>query len=124
MHLSGDAKFCFDLLIVHALDSKVALIFDLRINQQFPITAPLPLATFCTEAFSPLYSQHWTFAPPDIVLDPQAGRIGQVQIDLQTIVQSSIDKPCLLQFLLSRTYCMEVVLEVFNKSIIENVSSM
>lgn len=97
-----------NLLVVHALDSKVALIFDLRINQQFPITAPLPLATVSTDNFSSLYSPHWSFAPPDLVVDPQAGRVGQLHIDLYTIVSSSIDKACLLQFLLARTHCAEV----------------
>ena len=60
-----------NLLIVHALDSKVALIFDLRINHQFPITAPLPLACIPSEGFSPSYSPHWSIEPPDLVVDPQ-----------------------------------------------------
>ena len=49
----------------------MALIFDLRINAQFPITAPLPLATVAAESFCPIYSPHWTFAPPDVLIDPQ-----------------------------------------------------
>ncbi|KOO52996.1 hypothetical protein Ctob_010768 [Chrysochromulina tobinii] len=108
-----------NLLVVHALDSKVCLIFDLRINQQYPITAPLPLGTVASDQFSPLYSPHWTFVAPDLVVDPQAGRVGQLRIDLHTIVRSSIDKACLLQFLLARTHCADVILDVFSKSIAE-----
>ena len=99
--------------------SQVCLIFDLRINQQYPITAPLPLGTVASDQFSPLYSPHWTFAAPDLVVDPQAGRVGQLRIDLHTIVRSSIDKACLLQFLLARTHCADVILDVFGKSINE-----
>ena len=135
-----------NLLIVHALDAKVALIFDLKINVQFPITAPLPIATMPGAGFSPLYSPHWSLAPPDYVIDPQAGRVGQMLLDLHTIARSSIDKACLLQFLLARersilrrkphrplvlpmtaslppqpagTYCSEVIIEVFAKSLLE-----
>ena len=32
-----------NLLLVHSLEAKVVLIFDLKINTQFPISAPLPL---------------------------------------------------------------------------------
>ena len=56
---------------------------------------------------------------PDLVVDPQAGRVGQLRIDLHTIVRSSIDKACLLQFLLARTHCADVILDVFSKSIAE-----
>ena len=116
---SASVSVSDNLLIVHALDSKVALIFDLKINTQFPITAPLPIATIAADGFSPLYSPHWSLAPPDYIIDPQAGRVGQLQLDLHTIARSSIDKACLLQFLLSRTHCASVILEVFAKSIDE-----
>ena len=79
---------------------------------QFPITAPLPVATISAEQFSPLYSPHWSLAPPDFIIDPQAGRVGQMQLDLAMIARSSIDKACLLQFLLARTYAASVILEV------------
>ena len=108
-----------NLLIVHAIDSRVCLIFDLRINAQFPITAPLPIATVATEAFSPLYSPHWSLASPDYVIDPQAGRVGQLRLDLGMIARSSIDKACLLQFLLSRSLSSGVILEVFAKALRE-----
>jgi hypothetical protein len=108
-----------NLLIVHALDSKVALIFDLRINTQYPITAPLPIATVAADGFSPLYSPHWSLAPPSYVIDPQAGRVGLLELDLHTIARSSIDKACLLQFLLTRTYSGQVIMDTFAKSIEE-----
>ena len=89
----------------------------MRINTQFPITAPLPIATVSSDSFSPLYSPHWALAPPDTVIDPQAGRVGQLALDLPTIARSSIDKACLLQFLLARANCASVLLEVFSKSL-------
>ena len=48
--------------------------------------------------------------------------VGQLHLDLDTIAKSSIDKACLLQFLLARTYSADVILETFLKSIAEQES--
>ena len=108
-----------NLLIVHAIDAKVALIFDLLINTQYPITAPLPMAMIAEDGFSPLFSPHWSLAPPNYIIDPQAGRVGQLQLDLSTIMRSSIDKVCLLQFLLARSCSVQEIIDTFATSVAE-----
>ena len=110
-----------NLLIVHALDSKVALIFDVKINSQFPVTAPLPIATVAADGFSSLYSPHWQMHAPDVLVDPQAGRVGKLSVDLRAVARSSIDMACLLQFLLARSDAHEVVLETLAKALREKV---
>jgi len=108
-----------NLLIVHAVDSRVVLLFDIKINSRFPVTAPLPLATLPGDEFGALYSPHWTFGCPDYVIDPQAGRVGQLVVDLNAVARSSIDRCCLLQFLLARSNAQEVILEVLRRAIEE-----
>ena len=82
---------------------QVATLFDLRINRSCPISAPLPLTTLPADGFSPVYSPHWLIAPPDKVVDPLAGRAGRLRLNLRAIAASSIDKVCLLEFLLLRS---------------------
>ena len=91
-----------NLLLVHSLEAKVVLIFDLKINTQFPISAPLPLATLPLSRWPSVYTPHWVLAAPDVVIDPQMGVVGIPKPDLAAVAHSSIDKECLLQFLLAR----------------------
>ncbi|EOD15985.1 hypothetical protein EMIHUDRAFT_451592 [Emiliania huxleyi CCMP1516] len=117
---------CDNLLVVHALDQQarllapsaaVATLFDLRINRSCPISAPLPLTTLPADGFSPVYSPHWLIAPPDKVVDPLAGRAGRLRLNLRAIAASSIDKVCLLEFLLLRSNL--VLLEVLADALSE-----
>ncbi|KAL3913492.1 MAG: hypothetical protein SGPRY_007960, partial [Prymnesium sp.] len=110
-----------NLLVVHALDSKVALIFDVKINSQFPVTAPLPLAVLPADGWGPLYSNHWQLFSPDLIVDPQAGRVGRISIDLRAVAASSVDVGCLLHFLISRSAAQPVILEVFTRAIAEKM---
>jgi len=110
---------CDNLLVVHALDQQVATLFDLRINRFCPISAPLPLATLPADGFSPAYSPHWLIAPPDKVVDPLAGRAGRLRLNLRAIAASSIDKVCLLEFLLLRSRSHLVLLEVLADALSE-----
>ena len=86
-----------NLLLVHSLEAKVVLIFDLKINTQFPISAPLPLATLPLSRWPSVYTPHWVLAAPDVVIDPQMGVVGILKPDLAAVAHSSIDKECLLQ---------------------------
>ena len=86
-----------NLLLVHSLEAKVVLIFDLKINTQFPISAPLPLATLPLSRWPAVYTPHWVLAAPDVVIDPQMGVVGILKPDLAAVAHSSIDKECLLQ---------------------------
>lgn len=101
-----------NLLLAHALDSQVILLFDLRLNEKAAIAAPLPLRALASDGFGALYSPHWIFAAPRYVIDPQAGRAGTLELDLRAISASSIDTCCLLQFLLHRADGAEVILQV------------
>lgn len=63
---------CDNLLLIHNLDAKVVLLFDLRINVNSAIAAPLPLRLVSADGFGPLYSVHWSYAAPNYIIDPQA----------------------------------------------------
>ncbi|KAL1527343.1 hypothetical protein AB1Y20_016013 [Prymnesium parvum] len=110
-----------NLLVVHALDAKVALIFDLKINCQYPVTAPLPVSLVDADGFGPLYSSHWQLFPPDLLVDPQAGRVGRVAVDLRAVAASSVDVACLLQFLLARANAADVIVELFHQAVAERM---
>ena len=110
-----------NLLIVHALDAKVALIFDVKINSQYPVTAPLPVSMVSADGGGPQYSPHWEFFPPDFVIDPQAGTVGRVSVDVRAVAASSVDTTCLLQFLLARAASQEVVIEVLASAVSEQM---
>ncbi len=106
-----------NLLLVHLRDARVVLIYDLRLNAHAPISAPLPLATLPTDGFGPSYSPHWALAPPHYLVDPPAGRVGQFVVNLDAIARSSIDKVCLLQFLLAREGAAHVILDVLRRAV-------
>ena len=106
-----------NLLLVHSLEAKVVLIFDLKINTQFPISAPLPLATLPLSRWPSVYTPHWVLAAPDVVIDPQMGVVGILKPDLAAVAHSSIDKECLLQFLLARSNAHDVVLDVLARAV-------
>ena len=131
-----------NLLLVHSLEAKVVLIFDLKINTQFPISAPLPLATLPLSRWPAVYTPHWVLAAPDVVIDPQMGVVGILKPDLAAVAHSSIDKECLLQaraqrgatrrnsaqfsdalpstllqFLLARSNAHDVVLDVLARAV-------
>ena len=106
-----------NLLLVHSLEAKVVLIFDLKINTQFPISAPLPLATLPLSRWPSVYTPHWVLAAPDVVIDPQMGVVGILKLGLAAVAHSSIDKECLLQFLLARSNAHDVVLDVLARAV-------
>ena len=113
-----------NLLLVHSLESHVVLLFDIKINAQYPITAPLPLGTVPAATWGALYTPHWSLAPPDYVVDPQMGVVGELALDLHAISRSSIDKSCLMHFLLARTSsdAQEAILDVLRRAIDEQES--
>ena len=53
-----------NLLLVHSLDSHVVLLFDIKINAQYPVTAPLPLAVTPAEGWGELYSARGRLCGP------------------------------------------------------------
>jgi len=89
------------------------------INSQSPVTAPLPLCVLAEEGFGAPYSPSWSFSSPNVVVDPQAGRVGRLGLDLHAIAASSIDKYCLLHFLLARSNSHRVIFEVLRKALEE-----
>ena len=106
-----------NLLLVHSLEAKVVLIFDLKINTQFPISAPLPLATLPLSRWPAVYTPHWVLAALVVVIDPQMGVVGILKPDLAAVAHSSIDKECLLQLLLARSNAHDVVLDVLARAV-------
>jgi hypothetical protein len=101
------------LLLVHCRDADVSMIFDLRINAQQPIVAPLPIGPRPREGASPrarlrrLGAQssrwaHWTLVPPNYVVDHAVGRVYEFTLDLDVIVASPLDWVRRTQCLLGR----------------------
>ncbi|XP_013621720.1 PREDICTED: uncharacterized protein C18orf8-like isoform X1 [Brassica oleracea var. oleracea] len=113
-----------NLLLVHQIDAKVVIIYDLFVDSRAPVSAPLPLlwrgyqgsdsSSQATnkENESPgsstinenvvMYEDSWTFLVPDLILDQTNKVLWRVHLDLEAISASSSDRTSLLEFLQRR----------------------
>ena len=94
-----------NLLLVHQIDAKVVIIYDLFVDSRAPVSAPLPLlwrgyqgsdsSSQATnkENESPgsstinenvvMYEDSWTFLVPDLILDQTNKVLWRVHLDLE-----------------------------------------
>ncbi|KAF8075677.1 hypothetical protein N665_1072s0007 [Sinapis alba] len=113
-----------NLLLVHQIDAKVVIIYDLFVDSRAPVSAPLPLLwrgyqgsdassqAGSKENESPesstsnenivMYEDAWTFLVPDLILDQSSKVLWRVHLDLEAISASSSDRTSLLEFLQRR----------------------
>lgn len=115
-----------NVLLVHQVDAKVVILYDLFTNSQAPISAPLPLLLRGLSRTSPssthvsgtqavnvettevttqegiIYGDSWTFLVPDLICDVADGTLWRIHIDLEAIAASSSDVPFILDFLQRR----------------------
>lgn len=112
-----------NVLLVHQLDAKVVILYDIFSDSRAPISAPLPLLlrgmpkanarSIKREAVhmesdemkdheAVIYGDGWTFLVPDMICDIAHGFIWRIQLDLEAISASSSEAASVLEFLQRR----------------------
>ncbi|URD72550.1 Colon cancer-associated protein Mic1-like [Musa troglodytarum] len=107
-----------NVLLVHQVDAKVVIIYDVFLDCLSPISAPLPLLLRgssvsgrqalqvednLTSAYGAMiYGDSWTFLVPDLICDIDNGLLWRICLDLEAIASSSSDVPSVLEFLQRR----------------------
>ncbi|GKD08731.1 regulator of MON1-CCZ1 complex, partial [Tanacetum coccineum] len=95
-----------NVLLIHQVDAKVIILYDIFADSRTPVSAPLPLlirglpraisssqssnkdaesseATLLTDTASNLYNDDWRFLVPDLVCDVATGYLWKVYLDLE-----------------------------------------
>jgi hypothetical protein len=104
--------------MVHQIDAKVVILYDVFMDSYAPISAPLPLlvrglpSNNKQSAQPPdsqssayggtLYGEGWSFLIPDLVCDVENGLLWKLHLDLEAIAASTSDAPLILEFLQRR----------------------
>ncbi|PIN07171.1 hypothetical protein CDL12_20262 [Handroanthus impetiginosus] len=115
-----------NVLLVHQVEAKVVIIYDIFADSQTPISAPLPLllrgfsranaastqptckASGASESRDlcdtevTIYGDQWNFLVPDLVCDVSNGFLWKINVDLEAISASSSEVPLILDFLQRR----------------------
>lgn len=115
-----------NVLLVHQVDAKVVILYDIFGDSRAPISAPLPLllrgfprvnisssqsnskvaesseANDLSDTESVIYGDNWTFLVPDLICDVAKGALWKIHLDLEAISASSSEVPSVLEFLQRR----------------------
>ncbi|KAL5229771.1 hypothetical protein ABZP36_028547 [Zizania latifolia] len=107
-----------NIIMVHQIDAKVVILYDIFMDSYAPISAPLPLlvrrlpsnnrqAAQSSDSQSSayggtLYGEGWNFLNPDLVCDVENGLLWKLHLDLEAIAASTSDAPSVLEFLQRR----------------------
>ncbi|XP_038903889.1 regulator of MON1-CCZ1 complex isoform X2 [Benincasa hispida] len=113
-----------NVLLVHQVDAKVVILYDIFTDSRAPISAPLPLllrgfpgpnidvrsskqgsASLEADAVPDeaiVYGDGWKFLVPDLICDHVNKLVWKIHIDLEAIASSSSEVPSLLEFLQRR----------------------
>ncbi|KAL3533970.1 hypothetical protein ACH5RR_007491 [Cinchona calisaya] len=115
-----------NVLLVHQVDAKVVIMYDIFADSRAPISAPLPLllrgypraASMSSQSISGdyeaveakvltgteaiTYGDGWKFLVPDLICDVTNGLLWKIQLDLEAISASSSEVPFVLDFLQRR----------------------
>ncbi|KAG9459855.1 hypothetical protein H6P81_004363 [Aristolochia fimbriata] len=110
-----------NVLLVHQVDAKVVILYDIFACSQAPISAPLPLLlrgdlkrkdtsshlvnvkkaeASCQEEI--MYGDGWIFLVPDLIFDTLHGTLWRIHLDLEAIAASNSEAPFILEFLQHR----------------------
>ncbi|XP_060208808.1 uncharacterized protein LOC132636117 isoform X1 [Lycium barbarum] len=110
-----------NVLLVHQVDAKVVIIYDIFADSQAPVSAPLPLLvrgfSRANAAASQLmgrnehlegkdsnrgetviYADEWVFLVPDLICDIANGVLWKIHLDLEAISASSSEVQTILEF--------------------------
>ncbi|XP_042481017.1 uncharacterized protein LOC122061668 isoform X2 [Macadamia integrifolia] len=115
-----------NVLLVHQVDSKVVIIYDISADSRGPISAPLPLLlrslhrantsssessindtvhveiSEASDQGGIIYGDGWTFLVPDLICDSALGALWRIHLDLEAIAASNSEVPSVLEFLQRR----------------------
>lgn len=115
-----------NVLLVHQVDAKVVILYDIFADSRAPISAPLPLlmrgspranssssrsnsrdtenseANDISDHEANIYGDDWTFLVPDLICDVANGLLWKLHLDLEAISASSSEVPSVLEFLQRR----------------------
>ncbi|KAF2307742.1 hypothetical protein GH714_031376 [Hevea brasiliensis] len=114
-----------NVLLVHQVDAKVVILYDIFADSRAPISAPLPLlfrgfprSNTSSSRFSGkdgesaeanisdheaiIYGDDWTFLVPDLICDVANNFLWKIHLDLEAISASSSEVPSVLEFLQRR----------------------
>ncbi|KAK4343730.1 hypothetical protein RND71_036824 [Anisodus tanguticus] len=115
-----------NVLLVHQVDAKVVILYDIFADSQAPVSAPLPLLvrgfSRANVAASQLmgqnveglegkdsnygeiviYADEWVFLVPDLICDIANGVLWKIHLDLEAISASSSEVQTILEFLQRR----------------------
>ncbi|KAI4300661.1 hypothetical protein L6164_034012 [Bauhinia variegata] len=114
-----------NVLLIHQIEAKVVILYDISADSRAPISAPLPLlirglswsssstrssgretensdANFLSHRESVTYADTWTFLVPDLICDIDNKLLWKIHLDLEAISASSSEAPSVLEFLQRR----------------------
>ncbi|XP_031261911.1 regulator of MON1-CCZ1 complex isoform X2 [Pistacia vera] len=114
-----------NVLLVHQVDAKVVILYDIFADSRAPISAPLPLLlrglprSYSSSSRSArrdgesseannidneatIYGDNWTFFVPDLICDVSNKLLWKIHLDLEAISASSSEVPSVLEFLQRR----------------------
>lgn len=115
-----------NVLLVHQVDAKVVILYDIFADSRAPISAPLPLllrgfprasssssrtgnkdtdgseANDISDHETIIYGDNWIFLVPDLICDVAKRLLWKIHLDLEAISASSSEVPSVLEFLQRR----------------------
>ncbi|GLT38636.1 hypothetical protein SLA2020_128690 [Shorea laevis] len=115
-----------NVLLVHQVDAKVVILYDIFSDSQTPISAPLPVllrglprsnsltsrsnggesesseTSNTNDHETIIYGDDWKFLVPDLICDVANKLLWKIHIDLEAISASSSEVPSILEFLQRR----------------------
>ncbi|WJZ93960.1 hypothetical protein VitviT2T_012858 [Vitis vinifera] len=115
-----------NVLLVHQVDAKVVILYDIFADSRAPISAPLPLllrgfprasssssrtgnkdtdgseANDRSDHETIIYGDNWIFLVPDLICDVAKRLLWKIHLDLEAISASSSEVPSVLEFLQRR----------------------
>ncbi|XP_038694975.1 uncharacterized protein LOC119992325 [Tripterygium wilfordii] len=113
-----------NVLLIHQVDAKVVILYDVFSDSRAPISAPLPLllrglpwsntspstsregessvANNVSDRDSIIYGEEWTFLVPDLICDVTNKLLWKIHLDLEAISASSSEVPSVIEFLQRR----------------------
>ncbi|GAB2266866.1 hypothetical protein Dimus_001854 [Dionaea muscipula] len=137
-----------NVLLVHQVDAKVVILYDIFSDSRAPISAPLPLLLRGYPRFKALppnladkdnanveakgancqepalYGDDWTFLVPDLICDTANGLLWKFHLDLEAISASSSEVASVLEFLqrrkLETTKAKQLCLTITRTMILEH----
>jgi len=87
-----------NVLLIHQVDAKVIILYDIFADSRTPVSAPLPLlirgspsrtnaqsseTALTNNATANLYGDDWKFLVPDLVCDVANGFLWKIHLDLE-----------------------------------------